>query len=203
MVRFHAKEREQAVQPGAPNVAARFHAMEPIRVAAKGVRCVMALRAVEPIHDVQSVVTVADRTGAVIRPAKEADRIGAAIPFVMDDPFPCSCRGLEMSAANQLNRATNHVMGCCVRFPANSWLEAEFVRRFDTRFHVRGDQDELSGRSQYGLAWNQRWRRVSAHYDPATQRRVERHELGAIRLNQAIHESGCPHDQNQGQVCVR
>lgn len=121
MASFRVMEREQAVQPGALNVGERFHVVE-----AKGVRCVMALRAVEPIRDVQSVVTA-------------ADRIGAAIPFVMDDPSPCSCRGLEMNAENQLNRGTNHVIGCCVRFPANSWLEAEFVRRFDTRFHAPGD----------------------------------------------------------------
>lgn len=114
-------EREPAVQPGALNAGERFHAL-----AAKDVRCVMALRAVEPIRDVRSVVTA-------------ADHIGEAIPCVMDDPSPCSCRGLEMNAANQLNRATNHVMGCCVRFPANSWLEAEFVRRFDIRFHAPGD----------------------------------------------------------------
>lgn len=127
-------EREPAVQPGALNAGERFHAL-----ATKGVRCVMALRAVEPIRAVRSVVTAADHIGEAIPCVMVADRIGEAIPFVMDDPSPCSCRGLEMNAANQLNRATNHVMGCCVRFPANSWLEAEFVRRFDIRFHAPGD----------------------------------------------------------------
>lgn len=134
MASFRVMEREPGVQPGALIVGERFHA-----VAAQGVRCVMALRAVEPIRAVQSVVTAADHIGEAIPCVMVADRIGAAIPFAMDDPPRCSCYGLEMNAANQLNRATNHVMSCCVRFPANSWSEVVFVRRFDIRFHAPGD----------------------------------------------------------------
>lgn len=56
-------EREQAFRLVVPNVAARFHA-----AAAKGVRCVMGLRVVEPIRAVQFAdVMVADRTNVAIR----------------------------------------------------------------------------------------------------------------------------------------
>lgn len=192
-------EREPAVRLAAPpvvlNAAARFHAVEPIRVAAAlGARCgTEPIRAAAKIPAVRPDVMVADRIVEAIRRASVADRIVAAFRCEMDDQLPCSRLGL---ALNAVNPRKNHAMGCCARFPASCALAAESARRFCIHFPAQDGQSELSGRPELGLAARS-WHPccVSERFDPATRFPVERRASDANRLIQPNHDSDCPRDQ--------
>lgn len=210
MARFHAVAKTAApaaVKTAAPaavkmDAMARFHAAEPIRVAAAmGARCVA-----EPIHEVHYAesrgVPSADETVAVhtvwaILRVTAAVHTVWAIRYAMDDQL----QSRELNASNLLNHATD----CYVRFPASFASAAACVRRFDIRCHARGDPGERSVRPERELAvWKPHLHHVSVRFDPATRCPVEHRALDANRLNQAIRlYPDCPRDQTPGQACVR
>lgn len=177
---IRAKAVAKTVAPAEAMAAkARFRVAEPIRAAAAlGVPALVRC-ATEPIRvaaEIRGVVrpadvTEADRTFVATHHVTEADRTGAEIRCATGDLLRGSRHGSARNVANQQSPVPNHVMDCCVRFPANCESAVEFARPFGIRFHAVDDQGERFAHPEHASEERNSCRRfASEQFDPVKRR---------------------------------